>query len=146
MENENICVFCGEKLSRFRSTTIPCGHTLQPACKSCEKELAGLEELELCQRALLRGLADQPERVRARIDLLTTAEDHRHKCLRCGGKLRYKSVQSLDNSPYRDTLLKEPFEVQPAYCVSCGKYEFFEPTVVRKNKHLAYLIWKDTHE
>lgn len=55
-------------------------------------------------------------------------------------------VQALDNSPMRDTIFKEPFEVLPAYCASCEKYEFYNPTVVRKIKFLAYLIWKDTQE
>ena len=40
MANE-LCVFCGQKPSTFRSTTIQCGNTWQPACKTCEKELFG---------------------------------------------------------------------------------------------------------
>lgn len=55
-------------------------------------------------------------------------------------------VQALDNNPLRDTIFKEPFEVLPAYCQDCGKYEFYDPVIARKNKYLAYLIWKDTEE
>ncbi len=144
MANDNICVFCGEKLSTFRSTTIQCGNTWQPACKSCEKEVKDLTELELCQRALLRGLADKPERLQARITLINEAESHRPKCIQCGGSLIFMHTQELDNSPYRDTLFKEPFEILPACCESCGKYTLYNPNIVRKNKYLAYLIEKDT--
>ena len=145
MANE-ICVFCGEKHSTFRSTTIQCGNTWQKACKACEKELRDLDEAELCRRALVRGIAENPERLRDRIALISEAENHRPKCLRCGSKLSFMEVQELDNSPMRDSVFKEPFEVLPAYCESCGKYEFYNPVIIRKNKHLAYLISKDTQE
>ena len=144
MGNDGICVFCGQKPGTFRSTTVQCANTWQFACKACEKELKDLDEAELCRRALVRGIAEDPERLRARIALITEAENYRPKCLRCGSELTFMDVQELDNSPMRDTIFKDSFEVLPAYCTSCGKYEFFNPTVVRKNKHLAYLIWKDT--
>lgn len=146
MANDQVCVFCGQKPGPFKSTTIQCGSTWQPACKACEKELKDLEEVEVCRRALVRGIAEQPDRVRERIELLTQAEEHRPACLRCGGKLKFMKVQELDNSPMRDSVFKIPFEVLPAICETCGKYEFYDPAIVRKNRHLAYLIWKDTKE
>ena len=146
MANDSICVFCGQKPGTFRSTIIRCAGTWQPACKACEKELKDLDEAELCRRALIRGIAENPERLRERIALIAEAENHRPKCLRCGGKLIFLEEQALDNSPMRDTIFQEDFEVLPAYCESCGKYEFYNPTIVRKNKYLAYLIWKDTQE
>ena len=144
MANDNICVFCGEKLSTFRSTTIQCGNTWQPACKDCEKEVKDLPELELCQRALSRGLASDPERLQAMITLITEAEDHRPKCTQCGGKITFMDVQELENEPYRRKFFTEPFEILPACCQSCGKYTLYNPNIVRKNKYLAYLIQKDT--
>lgn len=144
MANDSICVFCGEKPSKFRSTTVHCGGTWQPACKTCEKEVKDLAEVELCQRVLVRGIANDPERLRARIALITEAEDHRPQCAQCGGKMTFMEVQSLDNSPYADSVFKDPFEVLPAYCASCGKYEFYNPEIIRRNKHLAHLVWKDT--
>lgn len=146
MANDKLCVFCGQKLGVFSSTTVPCGNTWQPACKDCEKELQDLDELELCQRALIRGMAQEPERLRSQIELLTEAENHRPTCLRCGGKLIFVEVQELDNTPNRDSLFSEPFVVLPAYCESCGRYEFYNPDVIRSNKYLAHLIWKDTQE
>ena len=140
------CVFCGEKHSTFRSTTIACGNTWQKACKACEKELRDLDEIEVCRRALIRGIAENPDRIRERIELITEAENHRPKCLRCGANLTFMDAQALDNSPMRDSVFMETFEVLPAYCESCGKYEFFNPAIIRKNKHLAYLIWKDTQD
>ncbi len=145
MANE-LCVFCGQKPGTFRSTTVPCGTTWQTACKACEKELKNLDEVEVCRRALIRGIAERPEWIRERIDLITEAENHRPKCLRCGAPLTYLEVQELDNSPMRDTIFKEPFEVLPAYCTACGKYEFFHPDIARKNKYIAYLIEMDTQE
>ena len=77
MEKENVCVFCGEKPGTFRSTTVQCGSTWQPACKSCEKELRELDDAERCRRALIRGLAELPEKLKERIDLINEAENHR---------------------------------------------------------------------
>lgn len=145
MANE-LCVFCGQKPGTFRSTTIQCGNTLQSACKACEKELKDLDEIEVCRRALIRGIAENADRIRERIELITEAENHRPKCLRCGANLTFMDAQELDNSPMRDSVFMETFEVLPAYCESCGKYEFYNPVVVRKNKYLAHLIWKDTQE
>ena len=145
MANE-LCVFCGQRLGTFRSTTIICGGTVQTACKTCEKELKDLEEIEVCRRALVRGMAENPDRLRERLDLITEAENHRPKCLRCGTNLTFIKVQPLDNSPLKDSIFKEPFEVLPAYCVACGKYEFYNPDIIRKNKYLAHLIYRDTQE
>ena len=145
MANE-LCVFCGQKPGTFRSTTLACGSTIQVACKACEKELKDLDEIEVCRRALVRGIAENPERIRARIELLTEAENHRPKCLRCSTNLTFLKVQELDNSPMRDSIFKEPFEVLPAYCTACGKYEFYNPDVIRKNKYLAHLVNKDTQD
>ena len=124
MANE-LCVFCGQKPGTFRGTTVACGNTIQVACKSCEKELKGLDEAEICRKALIRGIAENPDRIHARIELLTEAEDHRPKCLRCGSKLTFMKVQELDNSPMQDSIFKDPFVVLPACCESCGKYEFY---------------------
>ena len=143
MANE-LCIFCGQKPGTFRSTTLACGSTIQVACKACEKELKDLDEMEVCRRALIRGIAENPDRIRERIELLSEAENHRPKCLRCGSKLSYMKVQELDNSPMQDSIFKDSFKVLPAYCESCGKYEFYNPVIVRKNKYLAHLIWKDT--
>ena len=146
MAKDSVCVFCGEKPGAFRSTTVQCGNTWQVACKSCEKELKELDEVEICRRALVRGLAEDTDRVQARIALITEAEEHRPKCLSCGGRLTFMEVQQLDNSPLRDTGLKEPFEVLPACCEACGQYAFYDPTIARSNQYLAYLIQKDTQK
>ena len=140
----NICVFCGQKPSLFQDTIIPCGDTPQNACKTCAKELQGLDELEICRRALIYGIAENPERIKARIELITEAENHRPKCLQCGEKLTFMNEQQLDNSPMQDSIFKNSFNVRPAYCKSCGKYEFYNPVIMRKNKHLIYLASKDT--
>ena len=50
----------------------------------------------------------------------------------------------LDNSPMRDGLLSSTFDVLPAFCENCGKYEFFNPEVVKKDPYLAHLIQMDT--
>ena len=145
MANE-LCVFCGQKPGTFRGTTIACGNTIHVACKSCEKELKGLDEAEICRKALIRGIAEHPERIRDRIELLSEAESHRPKCLRCGTNLTFMKVQELDNSPMKDSVFAGTFDVLPAFCESCGKYEFYNPVIVRKNKYLAHLILKDTQE
>lgn len=144
MEQENLCIFCGQKPGSFRSTSIPVGGYYQVACKSCAREVEGLDEISLCRRALQRGLAIYPEKIEERIRVVTEAEDHRPKCLRCGGRMVFQEIQTLDNSPLRDSVLSTTFDVRPAYCESCGMYEFYNPDVVRKNQFLAHLIRKDT--
>ena len=143
MADEKICVFCGQRPGPFRTADVQCGPTWQTACKSCAREVQDLEEVELCRRALRRGLAEDARRLEQRIELITTAEDHRLKCLRCGSPMYFLDAQSFDNSPMRDGLLSSTFDVIPAVCTCCGKIEFYEPLYIRKNKHLAYLIWKD---
>ena len=146
MEKEAVCVFCGQKPGTFRSAEVVCGGTWQFACKACEKELRDLDDTEKCRRALARGLAAQPEKLRARIELPAQAEKHRPQCVQCGGKLRFSCVQDLDNSPLRDSIFKEPFSVLPACCEACGRYAFYNPDIARKNKFLAYLMELDTRE
>ena len=146
MANDNVCVFCGQTPGTFRSTTVQCGSTFQLACKACERELKALDDAEKCRRALIRGLAQQPDKLRERIELITDAENHRPKCLQCGSRLVFMKVQELDNSPMHDSIFKDPFVVLPAYCEYCGKYEFYNPDIVQKNKFLSYLIRKDTQE
>ena len=146
MEKEKLCVFCGQKPSVFRSTSIICGGTYQVACRDCEKELRDLDDLERCRRALRLGLAEDPQEIEEHIALVTGAENHRPACLRCGGKLRFGAVQTLDSSPYRDGILSSSFDVLPASCESCGKYELYNPVFAKKNKFIAYLIKKDTAE
>ena len=145
MANE-LCVFCAQKPGTFRATTVACGSTVQVACKACEKELKDLDEVDVCRRALIRGIAENPDRIRERIELITEAENHRPNCLRCGSVLTFMDVQELDNNPLNDSMFLPTFDVLPAYCKTCGKYEFFNPAIVRKNKYLVYMIEKDTQE
>lgn len=143
MADEKICVFCGQRPGPFQATDVICGTTWQTACKACAKEVKGLSEVELCQRALRRGLAQEAQRLEQRIALITQAEDHRPNCLRCGKPLYFMEEQTLDNSPYRDSVLTTTFDVIPAVCTSCGKMELYDPGYIRRNKYLAYLIEKD---
>lgn len=146
MANERICVFCGERVGAFKDTWVVCGDTHQFSCKDCAKSLRDLGEEELCRRALRLGRAEYPEKLEEHIELVTKAEEHRPSCLRCGAKLTFGNVQSLDNSPMRDSIFQDTFDVQPAYCESCGKIEFYHPHYVNQNKFIAYLIDKDTSQ
>ena len=141
---KEICVFCGEAPGVFRSDVVYCGSTAQVSCKTCAKEMAELSEEERCRRALKLGLAEYPDRIQERITLLTEAENHRPACLRCGAGLRFGFVQNLDNSPLRDGIFSETFDVLPAYCTNCGKIEFYHPGYARKDKFVEHLIKKDT--
>ena len=145
MANDNICVFCGEKLSLFHSASIICADIHQPSCKNCAKELKELSEEERCRRALRLGLANSPEQLEERIELITKAEDHRPTCPQCGTKLTFGQIQQLDNSPMRDGIFSDTFDVQPAFCESCGKMELYHPYYANKNTFIAYLIKKDTN-
>ena len=144
MAKDNICVFCGETIGFFNAYTIRCAGSKYPCCKNCANELQEASEEELCRRALRLGLVEPPERLEERLVLLTESEDHRPACLRCGAKLKFGRVQQLDNTPIRDGMFTETFDVQPAYCESCGKIEFYHPDYVARNKFLAFLVEKDT--
>ena len=144
MANNDRCVFCGEKVGTFRSTNVLCGSTYQLSCKSCEKEMNHLDHTERCRRALQRGLANRPEQLREYIEISEAAEDHRPKCLRCGGRMIFMEEQNFDNTPHTDSIFHGCFTVLPAYCETCGRFEFFHPETVRKNPHLNHLLQKDT--
>lgn len=146
MANDKVCVFCGEKLSYLRTVNQICAGVYQLSCKSCDKELAGLSEEERCRRALKLGLAQQPEKLEAFIEVAANAETHRPACLRCGAKLLFQPVQYLDNSPMRDGIFSTTFDVLPARCPSCGKYEFYDPEIVEKNPYITRLMKLDTGE
>ncbi len=141
---KEVCVFCGEKIGAFRKDIVYCGTTTQASCKNCAKEVADLVEVERCHRALKLGLAEYPDKIQERITLLTEAENHRPACLRCGAKLKFGHVQNLDNSPLRDGIFSETFDVLPAYCGDCGKIEFYLPAYARQDRFIEYLIKKDT--
>lgn len=144
MANEDRCVFCGQPVNPFRASSVQCGNIYQLACKSCFKELNALEPEERCRRALLRGLADRPERIKEYLRVNAEAEDHRPVCPVCGGKMRFMQERNLDCSPLYDGVFSKYFNVLPACCPDCGRYEFFNPEIVRKNPFLAHLILKDT--
>ena len=56
------------------------------------------------------------------------------KCLRCGTPLTFMRVQALDNTPLKDSVYDNTFNVLPAYCESCGMFEFYNPEIVMKNE------------
>lgn len=144
MANDNRCVFCGASVGTFRSTNVLCGEIYQLSCRDCARALEPLDHTERCRRALLRGLAVQPEQLREFIEVSTTAEERRPKCLRCGGRMIFMEEQYFDNTPHSDSIFHGSFEVLPAYCEDCARFEFFHPTAARKNPFLAHLIEKDT--
>jgi len=146
MANENVCVFCGEKMSFFHAMTITCAGYYLPCCKNCMKELKDLPEEELCRRALRLGLVQDTQALEARIELAIKAEERRPACQKCSTKLRFRERQCLDNSPMGDGLFSRAFAVVPAVCPSCGKYEFYDPEITEKNEYLAYLIKIDSEK
>lgn len=143
---KEVCVFCGEEVSSFSVKTVPCGPTYQYACKTCEKEVTALSEEERCRRAVQRGIAQSAVRLQEYIEIMDNAEAARPACLRCGEKLVFGEVQTLDNSPHRDSMFATGFKVLPACCTKCGKMELYNPVYISGNKLLAYLVNKDTKD
>lgn len=141
MTNNDRCVFCGEKVGSWRSTNVLCGKTYQLACGDCAREMNALDHTERCRRALLRGLAYRPEQLREYIEIVTTAEDRRPKCPSCGGRIQFMGERLLDRA---DSIYPAVFSVLPAYCADCGRYEFYNPDIVRRNPFLEHLFLKDT--
>lgn len=144
MAKDNVCVFCGQTLRGFRPIPIACSGTTQTACRSCANELSGSDQVERCRRALVHDLADQPEVLREYLEIVSGAEAHRPQCLACGGKLRFRARERLDNTIYRDSIFSTGFTLQPACCPDCGRYAFFDPKIVGQNPFLAHLMQKDT--
>ena len=144
MANEERCVFCGQTVSAFRSTNVLCGDLYQYSCKACAREMNELDHAQRCQRALLRGLADRPERLRTYLEINEKAEEHRLTCPSCGGKLRFLGESALDTSPYRDSVFASSLSVMLTECPNCGRYDFFNPETVKKNPYLNHLLLKDT--
>ena len=143
MGKTSVCVFCGNKLTPYRYNYVYCGSVPQLVCKSCEKEVSSLDDAEVCRRALAGGRADQPDKVRAHMEVAEHAEEHRFTCLRCGSRMRFGQIMSLDTSPMRDSIFSKSFDTLPVHCDNCGKIEFFDPIRLSKDEHIAYLIVKD---
>lgn len=146
MANDNVCVFCGEKPRMLQSMTMPLAGVYLPCCRTCYWELEDLSEEERCRRALRLGLVENPEKLEKHIEILSKVEEHRPTCPQCGSRLRFRPVQSLDNSPMRDGIFSSIFEVLPAVCENCGRYEFYDPEIAKKNEYLAQLIKQDKAE
>lgn len=141
MAYEEKCVFCGTRLGALRATTVNCGGVYEPSCKSCAKEINQLDMAERCRRALSLGHALRREELEEKLRIAVEAETARPACLRCGGKLKFEPPQCFDNSPLTDSiLLTTGFEVLPACCEACGKYEFYKYETASKNPLIAYLI------
>ena len=150
MANENVCVFCGEKMGFFHAMTVTCAGYYLPCCKNCYKELKNLPEEEQCRRALRLGLVQNTQALEAYIEqaakaaeVANHAEEHRPTCMYCGAKLRFQAVECLNNNPFRDW---STFDVLPAVCENCGKYEFYAPEIAKRNEYLAHLIKIDAAE
>ncbi len=141
---KEICVFCGSEVGYMRSEYVTCGPVGQYACKRCAREVNGLSEEEKCRRALQRGFTEARKSMEEYIAMVEGAEEARPACLRCGAKITFGEIQTLDNSPYRDGLLSGTFNVLPAYCKNCGKMELYNPAYISGNKLLSYLVKKDT--
>lgn len=143
---KEVCVFCGTEVGYMRSEYVSCGPVSQWACKSCAKEVKDLDEVERCRQALRLSLAVAPDALQEYVTMVEGAEDARPTCLRCGTKLKFGQVVTLDSSPYRDGLLSNTFDILPAYCRQCGKMELYNPGYSSGNKLLSYLVKKDTGE
>lgn len=141
---KEVCVFCGEEVGYMRNEYVNCGPVCECACKRCAREVKEVSEVERCRRALQRGLSTSRKPLEEYIAMVEGAEEARPACLRCGAKLKFGEMQTLDNSPYRDGLLSSSFDVVPAYCTGCGKMELYHPAYLSGNKLLSYLVKKDT--
>lgn len=143
---KEVCVFCGQEVGYVRSEYVVCGPVSQFSCKSCAREVKDLSGVERCRRALRLGITEVRQAMEEYIEMVENAEESRPACLRCGEKIRFGQVQTLDNSPYRDGLLTDTFDVLPAYCTNCGKMEFYNPSYISRHKLFSYLVKKDNGE
>lgn len=142
MTNDDRCVFCGNPAGALLSTNVICGKTYQLACRDCAKELKALSNLDRCRKALILGLADCPHKLHEYIRFCADAEDRRPKCPSCGGSLRYTGEQYLGTASNHVYAPTSP--VWTACCDGCGRYEFFNSDILRKNPHLDLLFRLDT--
>ena len=146
MATNDRCVFCGKPVGGLRSTNVLCGSIYQCSCRDCAREMEPLDHADRCRRALLRGLADRPEKLQTYLRVQAEAEEHRPKCTACGGRMIFMPVQHFDNTPHSDSLFHGSFQVLPAWCESCARFEFFNPAAVQKNPFLAHLMETDSEK
>lgn len=139
MADNRPCIFCGKVPGFWGSCTVTVADIPQQACTDCSRELRGLSELELCQRALESGLAAQPEKIREHIAFVEEVDAKRPKCSVCGTPMVFRGIQTLDASPMRDGIFTSTFDVLPMYCPNCCKMELFWPEMLERNKELAHL-------
>lgn len=101
-------------------------------------------EAELCRYALSRGYAENRDKIQARLDLLTSAEEARPKCLRCGTPMKFGEVLTLDNTPMRDSFFAGTYDIIPCNCPRCFKIEFYARELLKSDEKLACLYSLDT--
>jgi len=142
----DVCVFCGEGLSRFNRKNLFCCTTIQPACKDCYAKLIPLPREEQGRRALATGRAAEADKIRAYLAQRQEAEEKRAQaaqkreahladklCLRCGTPMvkmgarrfqmyEYESLTDSIFNPSADTLLLDVL-----FCPQCRKVEWFLP-------------------
>ena len=142
---KEICVFCGNEVGSMRGEYISCGPMSQWACKSCVREVKPLSDTDRARIVHQRRFTSQLAAFEEYVAMVDGAEEARPACLRCGAKLKFGRAVTLDDTPYRDSLLASGgFSVLPAYCQSCGKMEIYNPGYIGNNKLLSYLVKKDT--
>lgn len=141
---KDICAICGETPGLLKSVTIVIGKTTQVVCSDCAKEVQGMGEVALCRHALSRCYAKSRDKIQARLDFITAAEEARPKCMRCNTPLKFSAKVTLDASPMRDSIFSSTFDLIPAHCPSCFKMELFSPEMLQQSEWMLCLYTQDT--
>lgn len=131
-KERELCVFCGAELKSWISCKfIQCGGTYQPACKACWRATWKLSEMKQCRMALESGRAKEEERLRAACEGLLQEEEEQPFCLRCGNRMAYGRMITLNTRGLDMDGRVQDMRVQPLRCDNCGKIELFDPDILQ---------------
>ena len=148
-----ICIFCGEEIAVFRGKKLECDGYMEDVCEDCFDKYHELHGVELAQKILATGRANNVVGIREYIKNTTKHEQERlerekkkheefcarhpetGKCPKCGGPMhQYGPVafklgdETIFFSDF-NRLMTGSLSVRLDRCRECGYTEFYTPNV-----------------
>lgn len=129
---ENICIFCGREIGRWKDEELLCGYQLQTVCVDCWERYKKAPPIQRARLALESGRAKDPEGIRRFLEKEEAQETQnaqrralqRETLTCCGQTMRTMGEYSFR---HRDGLFEGYAPTMTAFrCERCGQVKFFD--------------------
>lgn len=131
---ENICIFCGREIGRWKDEELLCGYKLQTVCGDCWERYKKAPPIQRARLALESGRAKDPEGIRRFLEKEEAQEarnaqrrEWQREALTCCGQ----RMQEMEQYAFRyrnwDSLIEGYAPTMTAFrCERCGQVKFFD--------------------